>query len=196
MLAPKALGAWHLHRATAGMDLDFFVLFSSVASVLGSAGQGNYAAANAYLDGLAWYRRSRGLPALSINWGPWGEVGMAAQLAAAGAEPPGRRGGRPIPPALGVQALGTPSRVGAPQWTVLPVDWPGFLRQRPNGVELALLRGLVREDDQGAQGVRPEGGSTFRQQLEETSAAQRRDLILTHVRERALKVLGFFPPTR
>ena len=76
----KAQGAWNLHWATRELSLDFFVLYSSVASVLGSPGQGSYAAANALLDGLAHRRRGEGRAGLSVNWGPWAEVGMAAAL--------------------------------------------------------------------------------------------------------------------
>lgn len=81
VMAPKVRGAWNLHLMSLGKPLDFFVLFSSVIALLGSPGQGNYAAANSFLDALAWYRECIGLPALSINWGPWSEVGMVAAKA-------------------------------------------------------------------------------------------------------------------
>ena len=78
VMAPKLAGAWYLHQETKDLPLDMFVLFSSLSSLLGAPGQANYAAANAFLDGLAAYRRGLGMPATAINWGPWGEVGMAA----------------------------------------------------------------------------------------------------------------------
>ncbi|MFM9067442.1 MAG: SDR family NAD(P)-dependent oxidoreductase, partial [Planctomycetota bacterium] len=80
VLAAKALGGWYLHELTSSLPLDYFVLFSSAASLLGSPGQGNYAAANAMLDGLAHARRALGLPGTSINSGSWSDVGMAARL--------------------------------------------------------------------------------------------------------------------
>lgn len=79
VMAPKVQGTWNLHEATSSLSLDFFVLFSSAVSVLGSPGQGNYAAASSYLDAMAYYRQNLGLPATSINWGPWAEVGLAAE---------------------------------------------------------------------------------------------------------------------
>ena len=84
VMAPKIHGAWHLHTQSRSQPLDFFVCFSSMASAMGAAGQINYAAANAFLDGLAQYRRARGLCGLSIDWGPWATVGMAADLSVAG----------------------------------------------------------------------------------------------------------------
>ena len=121
VFAPKLQGAWNLHVQLLGTPLDFFVLFSSVASVFGSPAQGNYAAANAFLDSLAHYRAARGLPALAINWGPWAEVGMAAQP---------NRGGRlaelgteSIPPNDGVRVLGDLLGERSPQVAVVPINW-------------------------------------------------------------------------
>src|SRR5579871_2839225 len=71
---------WALHQATQNISLDYFVLFSSIAASIGSAGQSNYAAANGFLDQLALYRHQQCLAATSINWGPWDALGMAANL--------------------------------------------------------------------------------------------------------------------
>jgi polyketide synthase 5 len=79
--APKAFGAWHLHQATANQQLDWFCMFSSAAALVGSPGQGAYAAANSWLDAFAHWRRAQGLPATAIAWGAWGEVGRATALA-------------------------------------------------------------------------------------------------------------------
>ncbi len=78
VLAPKVWGAWNLHQLTENLPLELFVLYSSAAALLGSPGQGSHVAANSFLDALAQYRQQLGLPGLSINWGPWSEVGSAA----------------------------------------------------------------------------------------------------------------------
>ncbi|WP_413104685.1 SDR family NAD(P)-dependent oxidoreductase [Streptomyces sp. Inha503] len=96
--APKATGAWRLHQATEGHRLDWFAVYSSMASLLGNAGQGAYAAANAWLDGFAAWRSARGLPTLAVNWGPWGETGVATGFA--------DRGYQTIPTDEGLRALG------------------------------------------------------------------------------------------
>jgi acyl carrier protein len=80
VMAAKVHGSWNLHQMTGDLPLDFFVMFSSVAALMGSPGQANHAAANAFMDALASCRRADGLPALSINWGAWGEVGAAVTL--------------------------------------------------------------------------------------------------------------------
>ncbi|GAA2270943.1 mycocerosate synthase [Kitasatospora cystarginea] len=96
---PKVTGAWRLHEATSHLALDWFVLYSSMASLLGNPGQGAYAAANAWLDAFATWRTGCGLRTLAVNWGPWGETGVATGFAA--------RGYQTIPTAEGLQALAT-----------------------------------------------------------------------------------------
>ena len=97
VMTPKVDGAWNLHQATRHLSLDWFVLFSSAASLFGAAGQGNYAAGNAFLDALAHYRRAQGQPGLSVNWGAWTGGGMATSLEAGASRalaPTGRRAHR------------------------------------------------------------------------------------------------------
>jgi acyl transferase domain-containing protein len=123
VLSPKVGGAWHLHRLTSDTPLDFFVLFSSAASVLGSAGQSIYAAANACLDALACERVARGQRAISVNWGPWAESGMAATRQAADQARWAREGWTLIPPRQGSELLARFLGDAAPQRAVFPVDW-------------------------------------------------------------------------
>jgi len=155
VLAPKAWGAWQLHTLTRGMSLDFFVAFSSAASLLGSAGQGNYAAANAFLDALMERRRGEGLPGLSINWGPWSGAGMAAALE----QRMQAQGLGMIPPEAGIEVLREVLRWGTPvpgiggdapllegggaQVGVLRVDWAAFGRQFAAGRTPPLLADLM-----------------------------------------------------
>jgi myxalamid-type polyketide synthase MxaE and MxaD len=117
----KVVGSWLLHRSFAGDGLDFFILFSSVAALLGSPGQANYAAANSFMDALAWERRAEGLPALSINWGAWSEVGLAAQAARGGRL--SQRGFGSISPGEGLEALSHLVGQDSAQVGVVPIDW-------------------------------------------------------------------------
>ena len=125
-MAPKVQGAWNLHQATLDAPLEMFVLFSSIACVFGSPGQGNYAAGNAFLDGLAHWRRSQGLPATSINWGPWDEVGMAAT--AGHRELLLSRGFHLLEPAKCLHVLEAALRGKTTQVSVIQADWPNLLK--------------------------------------------------------------------
>jgi acyl carrier protein len=131
VMSPKIAGAWNLHVATRGLALDQFVLYSSITSVLGTPGQANYAAANAYLDALAQMRRASGQPALSINWGPWADVGLA--IRAERIERLAKRGVQALEPALGRAALGILLRSDVAQAAVVEVDWDAYVDQLPVG---------------------------------------------------------------
>ncbi|OBK35451.1 hypothetical protein A5658_08640 [Mycobacterium sp. 1245111.1] len=120
VMAPKIDGAWNLHTLTRDAALDFFVLFSSAAALLGSPGQAHYAAGNAFLDALAWYRHAHGQPALSINWGPWAEVGLVNKPEQQ--RNLQRHGMIPIPVADGVQTLARLFRSSVTQVAVLRMN--------------------------------------------------------------------------
>ena len=123
VLSPKVQGAWLLHRLLDDTPLDFFVLFSSAAAVLGSPGQSIYAAANACLDAVAHERAARGQRAISINWGPWAESGMAATRQTADRARWARQGWTLLPPKQGAELLAGFLSESSPQRAVLPVDW-------------------------------------------------------------------------
>ncbi len=145
VMAAKVLGAWNLHELTADLALDQFVLFSSAASLLGSPGQGNYAAANAFLDALAHHRRAEHRPALSVNWGSWAEVGMAARLQDSQGSRWSEAGIGWIDLDRGLHTLEELLLEDAVQVGVLPVKWGKFFERIPAGSEPAWLSDLARQ---------------------------------------------------
>ncbi len=146
VMPAKLQGAWHLHQLTQSLSLDWFVLFSSVTSLLGSPGQGNYAAANAGLDALAYHRHQQGLTALSLSWGPWQEVGMAVEQQTT-ATTWSQRGMVPLSVAEGLQWLGTVLRRGAaltsPHLGIANLDWAKLLRYLPTATPPPILSTMV-----------------------------------------------------
>ncbi|MGH7754395.1 MAG: SDR family NAD(P)-dependent oxidoreductase, partial [Gemmatimonadales bacterium] len=171
VMAPKIAGAWTLHTLTRDRPLECFVLFSSMASLLGSPGQGNYAAANAFLDALAQHRRAQGLPGLSINWGPWAEVGQAAAQANRGARL-ALRGLASLTPAQGMQALGRLLRGAPAQGGVMALDLRQWREFYPMAAAAPLLSHLVREE--GSRGQPGHGTGDMRAALLAMEPSQRR----------------------
>ncbi|HKU42757.1 MAG TPA: SDR family NAD(P)-dependent oxidoreductase [Polyangiales bacterium] len=146
VMHPKLLGAWNLHQLTRDLPLDFFVMYSSGAATLGSPGQGNYAAANAFLDALAHFRRDAGLPALSINWGAWSEVGLAVRPDRA--ERLGERGLGSMTNREGLRVLEKLLREGALNTTVFPAaNWHTWTEFYPVAAKLPVFETLLRESN-------------------------------------------------
>jgi polyketide synthase 12/epothilone polyketide synthase D len=144
VMAPKVKGAWNLHRLTAKVPLDFFILFSSIASVLGSQGQANHSSANAFLDALAHYRKSIGLPALAINWGPVAVVGAAARLGANEKARISRQGIGAIPPHQAIALLEQVFDYPHAQVGLLPIDVSTLSRNFRKDAVPALYRELIK----------------------------------------------------
>jgi myxalamid-type polyketide synthase MxaB len=187
VMAPKVDGAWNLHLLTQDRVLDFFVLFSSTAPLIGAPGQGNYAAANAFLDALAHRRQAQGMPALSINWGPWAEVGMVAAARNRDQRRLSDQGMSFIPPAHGVQVLAQLLRQAPPQAGVLPIDWARYCRFFPAALELPLLTHLVQEADSPAESET--GHDLNLQAILAADTSERQQLVETSLREMVAKVL-------
>ena len=192
VLKAKVDGGWNLHKASADWHLDFFLLFSSVASILGSPGQGNYAAANAFLDSLAAYRRARGLPATVINWGPWADGGMAAdQQHEAELEQRGMRLLRPDEClAITDRLLRDPEAL---QTVVADIDWPVLSRQFPAGPP-PLLEGFAdRWEPVLPGGGPPRADRAFFRQWRQADETGRQELLEDYLISELSRVLATSP---
>jgi acyl transferase domain-containing protein len=193
VLAPKVRGGWLLDEATRSDPLELFVLFSSAAAVLGSPGQANHSAANAFLDALACERARAGLPALSVNWGPWSEVGAAVERGAA--ERAAAVGLGAVTPAQAFLALERLEAAGGANAAVLRVDWARFLGERRSPAFLsevaagAAAKGAAARADAAPRAAEHD----LRAQLRDAPAGRRPKLVGAFVRERALKTLGLDP---
>ena len=149
VLAPKARGGWALHTLTQTDPIDFFVLFSSTAALMGSPGQSNYAAANGFLDGLAAHRQARGLPALAINWGSWAEIGMAAGVSSEHHRRWAAMGLEMITPENGMEMLSEMAMKGTkPQIAAVPIERSRFpVGGSPFYKELAIGKGQAKQEE-------------------------------------------------
>ena len=176
VLAPKVMGTRVLHDALDGHDLEFFVMFGSAGSVIASPGQGNYAAANAYLDAFAHYRRARGLPALTIGWGPW-SVGMVEELGLEKVYE--RRGIELITPAAGSRILDRLLNQSTPAVVAISADWNKARQFGLGGALPPMLAGLETVDAAPGDG---ETGSSVLAGLAGLPSAERLDVVTDHVR--------------
>ena len=144
VLPSKIAGGWILHTRLLDDDLDFFAMFSSAASLIGGPGQGNYPAANAFLDGLVGYRRAQGLPAVSFNWGPWAEVGLAARLAEQGKLTASKRLDS-IRPTEGVKIFDYRLARNDAQLIAMPINWKQRAERDPGVAEDTIVIPFGRE---------------------------------------------------
>ncbi|MEU9532052.1 SDR family NAD(P)-dependent oxidoreductase [Streptomyces sp. NPDC048213] len=194
VLRPKADAAWNLHELTRGLDLSFFVLFSSASGLLGGAGQGNYAAANVFLDALAGHRRERGLPAVSLAWGMWEAAsGMTGHLGGADRARIARGGLVPMSVPEGMALFDAALADGRPLLVPAPLDGPGLrsLAGAGTGGVPAVLRSLVRAPAvrRAASGARTTGASAA-DRLTALRGPERTQALLALVREQVAAVLG------
>jgi acyl transferase domain-containing protein/acyl carrier protein len=186
VMAPKVLGALHLHELTRDAPLSFFVMYASVAGLLGSPGQGNYAAANTFLDALAHHRRAEGLPALSIDWGAFAEVGLAAAQDNRGARL-AARGMRNLTPDEGLAALARLLQGNRAQAGVAPLNlrqWVAFNVAAATSPRLSRLLAAQR-----TQGAGTAGDSELLSRLSASDPAARVALVQEAIRKEVSQVL-------
>jgi acyl transferase domain-containing protein/acyl-CoA synthetase (AMP-forming)/AMP-acid ligase II/acyl carrier protein len=188
VMAPKVQGAWNLHTLTRDAELDFFVLFSSAASLLAPPGAANYAAANAFLDALAWHRRAEGRPALTINWGPWADLGFFTR-----SELPSyfaQFGVEAMPAAECLQALSSLLAWSATQAVVLHIDWA---RWRPDAHPPLLAELRVAPSGDKAKGDAPGPGGGLHDALQGATPEERQRLLESYLCDLAAGKLGLAP---
>ena len=185
VMRPKADAAWHLHELTRELDLSQFLLFSSVAGLLGGAAHGNYAAANTFLDALAAHRQAAGLPATSMAWGGWiQDASLIDQISDAGRKRLERTGIAPFGPQEGLELFDAARADGAPLLAPVVFTLAALREQAIAGMLPAILRGLVRLPE-----AEP-GEVALLARLQGLSAEQRREVVLEALREQAAVTLG------
>ncbi len=192
VFAPKAEAAWYLHELTQHMDLQAFVLFSSAASTLGSPGQGNYAAANAFLDALAAHRQARGLPGVSLAWGIWEQAsGMTGHLRESDLSRMARAGLRAIPRAEGLDLFDRALAAGEALLLPIPLD-PAVLRAQARiGLLPALFSDLVHMPPERRSTGQ---GASLARRLATTPEAEREAVLIDLVGTHVAAVLGHASP--
>ncbi|WP_410641657.1 type I polyketide synthase [Amycolatopsis sp. lyj-346] len=190
VLRPKADASWHLHELTEGLDLSLFALFSSAAGTFGGPGQGNYAAANAFVDALAGFRRARGLPAVALAWGPWANSGMLGQLGGDTVARMSRSGLLPLSDEHGLSLFDLACAAGHP--AVLAMRVSADPRHVVAEAVPPLLRSLIRLPARPM--AQNESGGNAAEVLKEKLSAgtddERNRILLDVVRETVAAVLG------
>lgn len=189
VFGPKVDAATHLDELSRALDVQTFVLFSSVAGTCGGAGQANYAAANAFLDALCVHRRAQGLSALSLAWGPWAEVGMASRLGSADIARMRRLGIQLLSPKEGLELLDT--ALGRSESVLLPMRLDIKALQQLETVP-PMLRGLVQSEPRRTAQVTAtvESHMDLRQRFASLSESARQERVLEIVRGEVAIVLG------
>ncbi|MFE5588436.1 beta-ketoacyl reductase, partial [Kitasatospora sp. NPDC056531] len=194
VLRPKVDAAWHLHELTRDLDLSAFVLFSSVAALFGGPGQGNYATANAFLDGLAQHRKALGLPAVSLAWGLWAEAsGMTGALGDGNLQRMARSGLRGLSSREGLELFDAACATDEAVLVPARLDLAAFRAQAAaSGEVAALLRGLVRAPARKASSAAagPDAVAALKGRLAGLSEAERQRVLLDLVCGEAAAVLG------
>ncbi|WP_219825780.1 type I polyketide synthase [Nonomuraea typhae] len=194
VFAPKLDAAWHLHHLTKNRDLGAFVLFSSLTGILGNAGQGNYAAANSYLDALAAHRRAQGLPAVSIAWGLWDSSSeLTGALSTADKARLARSGVAPLDSATGLELFD--AALAGDEPVVVAVRWDtAGLRARADNDDLpGMLRGLVRAPRRTASAAAADAAG-LAARLAELAPAEGLRLLTGAVRAHVAAVLAHGSP--
>ncbi len=189
VMAPKVWGSWNLHRHTQHLNLDFFISFSSAASFLGSPGQGNYAAANAFMDGLAHYRQYHAQAGISLNWGPWAAVGMASRLAARNQSRFEQKSIETIGTQEGLDILGDLLTTPRAQVGVIPVNWQKFSELFPHQWSDPLLSEIVETLGLDAP-TPPETQIGILDHLKTLPPGAWSPVLVDHIREVVAQILG------
>ena len=192
----KARGAQVLDELTRTLALDFFILYSSAAHLLGASGQAPYAAANAELDALAVRRRALGLPALSVAWGQWQGSGMAVTTTAHGHTNWSARGLQWMDPEAAFERLEALLRGSASAVAVLPIDWSRFVATLPVGADASFFQRLSSAPAAGRGPASAGAGAAAPsrpQQWKQLPPSQRRAAVQAHLLEQTLQVLGVGP---
>ena len=191
VMSPKVAGAWNLHHATKDDPLEFFVMFSSVTSLMGTPLQANYAAANAFLDALCYYRRSRGLAAQTINWGVLSGVGWVAQHTEIG-DYLARQGYLSFSPDQALQTFEELLRLDPVHVMAARIDWKAWAKSAPAAAAAPRMRYFSTTDDEAEAKARSRGDEPLTALLN-APAAEREARLEDYLRARVGKVLGIAP---